>query len=97
MPTPLHDRIFVKVDEKLTETAGGLQLAVTANEEKEKTGVVLATGPGRYSAVGKLESMPVQVGDAVVWKDEFGAEKFVVNGEEIIALRVPSIIAKCST
>lgn len=93
LPTALNDRVFVRVDEATNETAGGLVLS-SSSAEKKKTGVVVSTGGGRYSSDGVLESMPVSAGDHVLWKDEFGVENVQVDGEDLLALRVFSIIAK---
>lgn len=93
-PKAMHDRVVVSIDEAAETTAGGLVLATTLSEKKEKTGVVLDVGPGRYSREGYLEPMPVKVGDKVLWKDDFGSEKIEIDGKKCIALRVPSIVAK---
>lgn len=93
LPAVLHDRVLVKIDEKVSETASGLVLPI-ATDKKEKTGVVINVGPGRFSPAGALEPMPVSVGDCVAWKDDFGSETVEVDGETLLALRVPSIVAK---
>lgn len=93
IPNALHDRVFIKVDEKANETAGGLVLP-SASGGKEKTGVVVKVGPGRFSPQGAREPMTVEVGDHVLWKDDFGSETIEVGGEKVLALRVPSIVAK---
>lgn len=93
LPCALNDRVFVRVDEAKNETAGGLVLS-SASAEKQKTGTVVSVGEGRYSSDGALEPMPVAPGDHVLWKDEFGVENIEVDGENLLALRVFSIIAK---
>lgn len=93
-PKPLFDRVLVRVDDKPTESAGGLILPADASDEP-KVGTVLATGPGRFSSQGVVEPIEVSVGDKVFWKDEYGSEAcFGENGEELLALRVFSIIGK---
>ncbi len=91
-PGALHDRVFVKVDEKPEETVGGIFLPSSSNEP-EKTGVVVAVGQGRYSSGGAQEPMYVSPGDHVLWKDEFGMETVEVDGQKLLALRMPSIVA----
>ena len=91
-PSALHDRVFVKVDETPNETAGGIFLP-SSSTEPEKIGVVVAVGKGRYSPDGVQEPMYVSPGDHVLWKDEFGMETVEVDGEKLLALRMPSIVA----
>lgn len=93
LPNALNDRVFVRVDEAKNETAGGLVLT-TKSDEKQKTGTVISVGEGRYSSDGALEPMPVSPGDHILWKDEFGVETVEVDGENLLALRVFSIVAK---
>lgn len=93
MPSALADRIFVRVDDAPEETSGGLVLPSAASD-KPSQGVVVAVGPGRYSPAGTKEPMPVAVGDHVMWKDEFGVERVDVDGQQLLALRVPSVVCK---
>lgn len=93
-PKPLFDRVLVRVDDKPTESAGGL-LLLSDKGDKPKVGTVLAAGAGRFSAEGVREPIEISVGDKVLWKDEYGSESCVgENGEELLALRVFSIIGK---
>lgn len=91
--TPLFDRVLIRPDEADTESASGLILT-SSPEEKATTGTVVAVGAGRYSTEGVKEPMDFQPGDRVLWKDSYGSENISENGEDLIALRIFSIVAK---
>lgn len=92
---PLGDRVIVRVDDAADQTAGGLFLG-GEKEKEERTGTVVAVGPGRYSPEGQLEAIGLAPGDHVLWKDDYGSEK--IEGDtsegELLALKVFSISAK---
>lgn len=94
-PTPLADRILVRVDEKSNQSTGGLFLT-ESGKSKSSTGTVIAVGPGRFSPEGVREGIDFyQPGDKVLWKDEFGAETVQTeSGESFLALRAFSVVAK---
>ena len=48
---PLGDRVIVKADEAVSQTAGGLFMAGDA-KEKPQTGVVIAVGEGKIDKDG---------------------------------------------
>lgn len=95
IPTPINDRILVRVDEQAKKSEGGL-LLTKQKEKKQMTGTIVAVGPGRFSPEGVLESLDFyQPGDQIYWKDEFGADKFETpSGEKFLAIRAFSVIGK---
>lgn len=97
LPTPLVDRLLVKVDAPESQTSGGLILTTSdSDKSKKRTGTVVSVGPGRYSPDGQLEAIPVKPGDRIIWKDEFGSEPVDTTAEqgEMLCLRVFSVVAK---
>lgn len=95
IPTPINDRILVRVDEQAKKSEGGL-LLTKQKEKKQMTGTIVAVGPGRFSPEGVRESLDFyQPGDQIYWKDEFGADKFeTLSGEAFLAIRAFSVIGK---
>eukprot|EP00177_Eucheuma_denticulatum_P008682 GFKZ01015785.1.p1 GENE.GFKZ01015785.1~~GFKZ01015785.1.p1 ORF type:complete len:216 (-),score=4.25 GFKZ01015785.1:408-1055(-) len=97
LPTPLVDRVLVRVDPPESKTSGGLILTTSDSaKSNQRTGTVVSVGPGRYSPEGQLEAIPVKPGDRIMWKDEFGSEPVDTTAEhgEILSLRVFSVVAK---
>lgn len=77
----LHDYVLVKADKVEEKTSGGLFL--TANTaDKPHTGVVVAVGPGKYSARGELIVHGISAGDKVVFPAAALNNKLEHDGEE---------------
>lgn len=95
-PTPINDRILVRVDEQSKKSEGGL-LLTKQKEKKQMSGTVVAVGPGRFSPEGVRESLDFyQPGDHIFWKDDFGADRFeTLSGESFLSIRAFSVIGKC--
>ena len=77
---PLGNRILIKRSEPKT-TKGGILLP-ESSKEKPKQGLVIATGPGKYSENGILESCQIKVGDKVLFGSYAGTEVKVEGIEE---------------
>ena len=90
---PLGDRVIVKQDEAEATTASGMFL-VTESKEKPQTGTILAVGPGKLDKDGKYLSMPVSVGEKVIY-GKFGGTEITVDGEEVLILRADDLYAVC--
>lgn len=74
---PLGNRVLVR-RAKVKTSKGGILLPDTA-QEKPKEGEVIAVGPGKINAAGKLEPMDVAVGNRVLFSSYAGTE---VKGTE---------------
>ncbi|MGE0659660.1 MAG: co-chaperone GroES [Reyranellaceae bacterium] len=81
---PLHDRILVKPEKVDTKTKGGIIIPETA-QEKPQQGKVVAAGPGKRGADGKLIPIDVKVGNKVLYGKWSGTE-VKVDGEEMVIL-----------
>jgi chaperonin GroES len=91
--TPLGDRVIVKVVEQEEVSASGIVLPETAKERPQR-GLVLAVGRGRYEA-GRWIPLDVREGDEVVYS-RYGGTEVKLEGEEILILAEPDILAKVS-
>ena len=93
---PLGDRVLVKredIDHK--KSPGGIIIPDTAQKDKSKRGVVIATGPGKVSDEGKLIPINIKVGAKVFfnagWDNEVviegeDAEYFLVHESDLLAV-----------
>lgn len=94
-PTPVTDRILVRVDEQVKKSESGI-LLTKQTDKKQMTGTVVAVGPGRFSPEGVRESLDFyKPGDRIIWKDDFGADRFeTLSGDAFLAIRAFSVIGK---
>ena len=88
---PLGDRVLIKRVEDESKTEGGI-IIPDAAKEKAQTAEVIAVGPGRYDAQGKLIPMNVKVGDLVYFGKYSGTE-IDLDGETYVILRESDVLA----
>ena len=71
---PVFDRVFVKKDDQISSTAGGLILPDVAQEKATK-GTVIAIGPGKYAEkTGVFIPTVLTVGTRVLFHPYAGSE-----------------------
>lgn len=88
---PLGDRVLVKREEAVKQTAGGLVLPDTAKEERKECRV-LAVGPGRKLSNGTREEMNVAVGDLVL-VSQYAGTNVKLDGADVILVSESDILA----
>ncbi len=81
---PLHDRIIVRRDEEIKESAGGIIIPDVATDTPVQ-GEVLAVGNGKITETGELKALSVSVGDKVIFVKTAGTE-IKVDGETLLVL-----------
>ena len=81
---PIHDRIIVRRDEEIKESAGGIIIPDVATDTPAQ-GEVLAVGNGKVTKTGELEALTVAVGDRILFVKTAGTE-IEVNGETLLVL-----------
>lgn len=90
----IREHILVKVEQRETETSGGILLAKSAKtEQKPSTGTVVKIGAGRMAGNGELMEMDVAIGDMVKFRD-FAGNEVEIDGEEYSVVGMPDILAK---
>jgi len=90
MLKPLFDNVLIEPLEKEEVTSSGLYIPDTA-KEKPSQGRVVAIGPGeKYD--GKTITMPVRVGDVVVYK-KWGGHEVKEDGKELLLVEAKDIMA----
>lgn len=90
MLKPLENRVVLKrlVGEKMV---GGI--VVVKNASEKPRGEVLAVGPGRLLSSGAFASVPVTVGDKVLF-DEGAVQAAVKEGsEEVLVVNADGLLA----
>lgn len=88
---PLGDRVIVKPTGGEEEGRGGIIIPETAREQPQE-GTVVAVGPGKRNAQGTHIPMDVHEGDKVIFA-KYGGTELVLDGDELLALREPDILA----
>jgi chaperonin GroES len=92
---PLHDRIVIRREPELTQTAGGIYIPDSARE-KNQVGTVIAVGSGKKDEKGNRIPLDVKVGDRVVFGKYAGTETprqtLESDGDELIIMREDEIL-----
>lgn len=84
----IRDSVLVYVEQKESETEGGLLLTKSSNSEnRQSTGKVVKVGPGLFA------DMEVAPGDSIKFREYFGNE-VEIEGEEYTVVRMGDILAK---
>lgn len=92
---PLQDRIVVRREPELTQTAGGIYIPDSARE-KNQVGTVVAIGNGKRDEHGKHLPLDVKVGDRVLFGKYSGTETprqtLQSDDDELIIMREDEIL-----
>ena len=89
---PLSDHILIEPVKKEEKTKTGILLPETADKEKPEQGKVIALGPGRKTAAGKIIPLSVKVGDLVLFT-KYGPNEIKVNDKEYLIAKEEDILA----
>jgi len=94
MLRPIDARVVVKKPEREEQTASGIILPDTVNEQGQTAiGEVLAVGPGSRNMMnGEVMPMPIEVGETILYT-KFGGTEVIHNGEEFMVMAEKDIIA----
>ncbi|MBM3147528.1 MAG: co-chaperone GroES [Actinobacteria bacterium] len=91
MLKPLGGRVLVKPLESEAKSTGGIYLPDSA-QKRPQEGKVIAVGEGKVSECGKVEPMPVAVGDIVIYP-EYGGTEVKFDNEEYLLIDCDSLLA----
>ena len=94
MLKPFDARVIVKKPERQEQTASGIILPDTVNEQGQTAiGEVIAVGPGsRNMMSGEVMPMQIEVGETILYT-KFGGTEVIHNGEEFILMAEKDVIA----
>ncbi|MBM3199115.1 MAG: co-chaperone GroES [Chlamydiae bacterium] len=88
---PLSNRVLAKRLEQEDKLKGGIILPDSA-KKKQEIAVVIAIGPGALGKDGKLQPMPVQVGDKILM-DKYSGQEVTLQDEEFVIVKADDIVA----
>jgi chaperonin GroES len=91
MLKPLGGRVLVKPMESEAKSTGGILLPDAAQKRPQK-GTVVAVGEGKTLDSGKVEPIPVSVGDVVIYP-EYGGTEVKVDDAEYLLVDCDSLLA----
>jgi chaperonin GroES len=89
---PLSDHILIEPIKEEEKTKAGILLPDTAEKEKPEQGRIIATGPGRKTASGKVIPLSVQAGDKVLFT-KYGPNEIKVDNKEYLIAKEEDILA----
>jgi len=80
---PLGALVLVKkIEKENTSTASGLILTADSRDSELDRGVVIKVGPGERDQTGITHSIPINVGDIVIYANQHATEVLGKNREE---------------
>jgi len=89
---PLSDHILIEPIKEEEKTKTGILLPETAEKEKPEEGKVIAVGPGRKTASGKIIPLDVKEGDKVLFT-KYGPNEIKVDDKEYLIAKEEDILA----
>jgi len=90
--TPIGDHIIVKAVKTEKMSPSGIIIPETVDKERPERGEVIAVGPGRDLENGTKSSMPVSVGQVVLFK-KYSPDEIKIDNEEFLVIRAEDVMA----
>jgi chaperonin GroES len=92
---PVNNMVLIKLDEKESETSGGLLLASKVKVKKNE-GTIISTGPGKiHLESGVKFDMPVASGEKVIY-GQFSGTQLNLDGAAHVLIQDSDILVKYS-
>lgn len=79
---PLSNRVLIEPVEEEKMTKGGIVLPDSADKKKQSRGAVIAIGPGKLNEAGARVPVSVAVGQTVLFKEPWGEENKIEDGDK---------------
>jgi len=89
---PLSDHILIEPVKGEEKTKTGILLPETAEKERPEQGKVIAVGPGRKTASGKVIPVGVKPGQKVLFT-KYGPNEIKVEDKEYLIAKEEDILA----
>jgi chaperonin GroES len=89
---PISDHIVIEPLKAEEKTKGGILLPQSGEREKQEQGKVIAVGPGKATASGKIIPMEVKVGDIVLFT-KYGPHEIKIDNKEYLIASQNDILA----
>ena len=88
---PLSNHILIEPIKQEEKTKTGILLPETAERDKPEQGKVIAVGPGKKTASGKIIPLDVKKGDIVLFT-KYSPNEIKINGREYLIVREDDIL-----
>lgn len=88
---PLGNRVLVKRLEAEETLKGGIILPDSAKKKQEQASVI-AIGPGKTTADGKIIPISIKTG-SIVLIEKYSGQEITLNDEEFVIVKADDIIA----
>jgi len=89
---PISDHILVEPLKEEEKTKTGILLPQTVEKERPEQGKVIAVGPGKITASGKIIPMSVKTGDKVFFT-KYGPSEIKIEGKNYLIAKEEDILA----
>jgi len=89
---PLSDHILIEPTKLEEKTKTGILLPQTSEKERPEQGKVIAVGPGRKTASGKIIPLSVKLGDRVLFT-KYGPNEIKIGDKEYLIAKEEDILA----
>jgi len=89
---PLSDNILIEPIKEEEKTKTGILLPQTAEKERPEQGRVIAVGPGKKTAGGKVLPVEVKPGDKVLFT-KYGPTEIKIDNKEYLIAKQEDILA----
>jgi chaperonin GroES len=90
---PLADYVLIEPEKEKEKTKGGILLPDTAEKGMPEKGKVIAVGPGKINAQGKVIPLEVKKGDVVLFTKYGPTEIKTVDEKEYLIAKQDDILA----
>ena len=80
---PLSSHVLIApVEDEAKQTKSGIVLPDSADKKKQSKGTVVAVGPGKMREAGERVPVSVAVGQVVLFKEPWGDENKIEDGDK---------------
>ena len=89
---PISDHIVIEPLKAEEKSKGGILLPQTGEKDRQEQGKVIAVGPGKTTASGKVIPMEIKVGDRVLFT-KYGPHEIKIDNKEYLIASQNDILA----
>lgn len=89
---PISDHIVIEPLKAEEKSKGGILLPQTGEKDRQEQGKVIAVGPGKTTASGKVIPMEIKVGDRVLFA-KYGPHEIKIDNKEYLIASQNDILA----
>jgi chaperonin GroES len=89
---PISDHILIEPLKEEEKTKTGILLPQTTEKERPEQGKIIAVGPGKITASGKIIPMSVKAGDKVFFT-KYGPSEIKIEDRDYLIAKEEDILA----